>query len=263
MPDDDRAQIQRFVDEALLAGQDKSVRDLLRGVMTRAKNEAVPVDAAVLLEYWWDLARTGLVAIPAEDVHSTYGEDIPQLHLTERGRRVLQLGEQSPHNPSRYLSAVRARVRQPDDISLTYLQEAVEAWRCGLHRSSAVMLGCACERLVLLLAESIVVADSSGSTGKLRKRLDKRVYISELFDGIRNELIQLRQDKGLPGELGDALDRKLSAVFDHARGLRNQSGHPTGEEVSAEDAEGGLLLFPGFYELVDRLINVFEKRTGG
>lgn len=255
MPDDDRTQVQRFVDEALLAGQAKSVRDLLPAVMRRAEKEGIPTDSSALLEYWWNLARVGLVAIPGEDLSNVaYGEPIPQLHLTDRGRRLLELGEQSPHNPSRYLSAVRARVTQPDDITLTYLQEAVEAWRCGLHRSSTVMLGCACERLVLLLAESIVVADPSDSTGKLRKKLDKRVYISELFDGIRNELIQLRQDKKLPRELADALDRKLSAVFDHARGLRNQSGHPTGEAVSAEDAEAGLLLFPGFYKLVDKLI---------
>ncbi len=53
--------------------------------------------------------------------------------------------------------------------------------------------------------------------------------------------------------MGDALDRKLSAVFDHARGLRNKSGHPTGVDVSADDAEAGLLMFPGFYALVDEL----------
>jgi hypothetical protein len=59
-------------------------------------------------------------------------------------------------------------------------------------------------------------------------------------------------------ELADALDRKLAAIFDHARGLRNQSGHPSGDDVTAEDAEAGLLLFPGFCDLVDKLITVVK-----
>lgn len=252
MPTDNHAKLRRFVDEALLKGYVETVRQLLEYAKNRAKEEGVAVDSSVLLEYWWGLARIGLVAIPGEDLSNQVGGPfIPKLHLTDRGRRLLELGEQSPHNPSRYLNAVRDRVTQFDDVAITYLQEAVEAWRCALHRSSAVMLGCACERIVILLAES--VAESS-SSGKLRKKLEKRVYISELFDDIRKELLQLRSDKKLPRELADALDRKLSAVFDHARGLRNQSGHPTGEEVFAEDAEAGLLLFPGFYELVDKLI---------
>ena len=253
MPDDNRAQVQRFFDEALLAGQAHSVYGLLQGVMTRAKKEGFPADSAALLEYWWDLARVGLVAIPGENPPSvTHGERIPRLLLTDRGRRLLELGEQSPHNPSRYLSALRARVTTPDDITLTYLQEAVEACRCGLHRSSAVMLGCACERLVIMLAS--VIVESSLSDSSLSKRLKGQVFVSQLFDEVRKHLMTLRGQKKLSRDLGNALDRKLSAIFDHARGLRNQSGHPTGMEVSAQDAEAGLLLFPGFYELVNKLI---------
>ena len=41
--------------------------------------------------------------------------------------------------------------------------------------------------------------------------------------------------------------------------VRNQSGHPTGEDVSAEDAEAIPLLFPGFYEVVDKLIAELSK----
>ncbi|MDY7011108.1 MAG: hypothetical protein SVV80_10210, partial [Planctomycetota bacterium] len=57
----------------------------------------------------------------------------------------------------------------------------------------------------------------------------------------------------LPGAMGDAIDRKLSAIFDHARALRNKSGHPTEADVSGDDAQAGLLLFPGFYAFIDDL----------
>lgn len=125
------------------------------------------------------------------------------------------------------------------------------------------MLGCACERLVLILAETVAGENINPWSQRIAAKLSKRVFISDLFDGVKDALMQLRSEKKLPRELGDALDRKLSAIFDHARGLRNQAGHPTGEVVSAEDAEAGLLLFPGFYELVDELVSHVGVQEAG
>lgn len=44
----------------------------------------------------------------------------------------------------------------------------------------------------------------------------------------------------------DEFSRGVTAIFDHTRMLRNASGHPTGAEVSREEAHAGLLLFPTF-----------------
>jgi len=246
--------LHRIVDEALLAGGGDCVHNFFLGVYSQANTEGVPFDAAVLLEYWSDLVRTGIVAVPGDQISATPFV-IRRLLLTTRGRHLLENRDASPHNPSKYLAAARRRVSNPDDIALSYLGEAVEAWRCGLYRSSAVMLGCACERLVLLLAEAISGNRALPGFEKLAKSLSGRVFISALFEEIRVTLTRLKSDRKLPTELGDAIDRKLSAVFDHARGLRNDSGHPTGEAISADDAEAGLLLFPGFYSLVDHLIS--------
>jgi hypothetical protein len=67
----------------------------------------------------------------------------------------------------------------------------------------------------------------------------------------------------LPGKLSDALDRKLTPIFERARGLRNRAGHPTAEEVTSEEAEANLLLFPGFYCLVADLIAYCQSRQAG
>lgn len=250
----DNEKLFQLIDEALLRSQDDCVHNLFNSVGSSAKSAGIEFNGEAVLEYFWHLARIGAVAVPGDALHAKTFR-IPSLLLTERGRRLLEKRELSPHNPSKYLSAVQRRVSQVDDVALSYLTEAVEAWRSGLNRSSAVMLGCACEKLVLILAKAIAGADFNPWSGRIAAKLKKRVFISDLFGNVREALMDLRGQKKLPGELGDALDRKVSAIFDHARGLRNQTGHPTGEVVSAEDAEAGLLLFPGFYELVDKLIS--------
>jgi hypothetical protein len=251
-------QLRRLVDETLLAGQADCVRSLFTGVVSSAKSAGIEFDGAVVLEYFWDLARIGAVAVPTE-LLDYLPFKMPRILLTARGRALLEKGEQSPHNPSKYMAAVRSRVAKPDEVALSYLAEAVEAWGCRLNRSSAVMVGCACERLVLLLAEAIAADKALPGAGKIGKAIEGRVFVSSLFEEIRSTLTCLKSNGKLPKELGDALDRKLSAIFDHARGLRNQSGHPTGEQVSAEDAEAGLLLFPGFCELVDKIVGALSK----
>ncbi len=116
---------------------------------------------------------------------------------------------------------------------------------------NAACRGCACERLVLVLADAIVSAGHSPWSGKLKKKMDgPPSSISRLFDDVRDCPVHLWDDKKLLGPLRGALDRKLSAIPDHARGLRNDSGHPTGTEVADDDAEAGLLMFAGFHAFV-------------
>lgn len=251
-------QLRRIVDEALLARDGDCVHNLFNAVARRAGGAGIEFDGAVVLEYFWHLARIGVVAVPGGALQILPFK-MPHILLTSRGRELLENGAQSPHNPSKYMAAVCGRVAKLDEVALSYLAEAVEAWRSGLNRSSAVMLGCACERLILLLAEAIAANEKLPGAGKIGKAINGRVFVSPLFEEIRSTLASLKSDKKLPKELGDALDRKLSAIFDHARSLRNQSGHPTGEDVSAEDAEAGLLLFPGFCELVDKIVGELSK----
>jgi len=247
----------RAMDELLVRPSDgrHGVRSFFEKVVQECKDQNMLFLPKVAFGYWWHLVRIGAV-VPIPSTESIWGDRFDAFALTDRGRLLLERGEKSPHDPARYINAVRQRVQDPDDIALGYLDEAVGAWSAGLCRASAVMLGCACERLVLILAERIANADISPWSDRIQKALDGApVGASRLFDLIRDCLIQLRgdNDKQLPGALADALDRKLTPIFEHARGLRNKSGHPTGIDVSADEAEAGLLLFPGFYEFVDGL----------
>ncbi len=96
------------------------------------------------------------------------------------------------------------------------------------------MLGCACEKLILLLAHAVRDANLVPYSEKVKVMLarSKPVGISELFDKVREALIEAAS---LPSNLHDAIDRKLSPIFEYARVLRSAHGHPTGESVTREE----------------------------
>lgn len=102
-----------------------------------------------------------------------------------------------------------------------------------------------------ILAVEVTRAGISPWAVKVEKELKgNSSSVSRLFDVVQDCLSHLASDKKLPGKLADTLDRKVSAILDHARGFRNKSGHPTGANVPANDVEADLLLFPGFYSFL-------------
>ena len=245
--------LKRLIDTALVAEQYPTLNDLIQSIERQGLQQGV-WDGVVALEYVARLARVGVIATLGENSSSTA---MPHFIVTERGRAMLERRQESPHNESRYLHAVRARVGQPDAVVMAYLAEAVETWTSGLYRSSAVMLGCACEKLILLLAEAIAIGKVAPYGVNLSRTLSavRPTHISTIFGDVRGALSEMALKKKLPDHLADGIDRRLSSIFDHARVLRNDAGHPTGKDMTAEEAEAGLLLFPGFYEYADQIIS--------
>lgn len=253
---DGSAELEQIVDEILLRRDPpSSLYDLAHSAARIAKTELSSYDMELLVEIVWGLARSGVVALAVgRPVSVGVGPKIPSLVITQRGRELLRHKGNSPHHKSRYMAAVKSRVSAPDDVVLSYLDESVEAWRACVYRASAVMLGCACEKLILLLAEAIASSNWQPYADKLRKKLSsRRLSISDLFNVILAALRAEDGKKALPGSISDAFERRLSSIFDYTRILRNRSGHPTGAEVTVEEADTSLRLFSGFYALVDEI----------
>ena len=248
--------LRQIVEEVLCGGSQglASFHNFINGVKARADGEDLAFDPNVVVEHWWQLARTGVIALSGDNAGLVRTINYPAILITARGKALLQRGENSPHNPQRYLNALKRRVANADPDILAYLDEAVGAWAAGLYRSSAVMLGCACEKLILIMAISLA---NKGADALAKKLADSRTSISVIYEEVRQNLLAKKQT--LPPEVADKLDRKLSPIFDHARILRNASGHPTGASVTTEDAEAGLLLFPGFYAMCDQIIRAINE----
>jgi hypothetical protein len=70
--------------------------------------------------------------------------------------------------------------------------------------------------------------------------------------------VHLTDEGKLSGALADGWERRLTPAFEQTRVLRNSAGHPTGAAVSNDDAHSGLLLFPGLYDFVDKVIQEID-----
>jgi len=245
--------LKRLIDTALLAEGSPSLNHLIQSIEEKGLQQGV-WDGIVALEYVTRLVRVGVIATLGDHTGSA---TMPNFIVTEKGRAILERRQESPHNESRYLQAVNARVAQPNAVVMAYLAEGVEAWASGLYRSASMMVGCACEKLILLLAEAIAIGKVAPYSTNLSRTLSavRPTHISTIFGDVRGALSEMALKKRLPDHLADGIDRRLSSIFDHARVLRNDAGQPTGKDMTTEEAEAGLLLFPGFYEYVDQIIS--------
>jgi hypothetical protein len=241
---------------------------LTQRVLYLATSRKITTDGSfwpVVTEHLWTMARIGALALLPTDPSPIGGDiphevrQLPSFVITEMGRRLLSEPDFSPQDWAKYKAATLLRVSAPDDVVLAYLHEAVMARQGGLYRASVVMLGCACERLIILLAEAVRAAALGTYSAELARLLSspRPVGIKAIFEQVRDAMLD--RSTPLTPKLRDAIDWKLSPIFEYARALRNSHGHPTGAPVTAEDADTGLRLFPGVYALVDEVINVLPR----
>ena len=198
----------------------------------------------VLDQYWSDLHRSGVIDAAGES-----------FWLTDWGREVLAGAVPSPHDRQGYMAAIRSAGADP--IALAYAEEAVAAWHAHLDRAAVVMTGVACERLVILLAEAIAGRAFPPYDERLAGLLRQWTPIATVYERAREALVAARNV--LAPEVRDGLDRRLSAVFEHVRTLRNEQGHPTGAGIEHSVAHAALILFPTFCRDIVAVIAEIER----
>ena len=254
----------RIMDDMLLntSFNPQTPTQFFQHLAQRVSTERVEWDEDSIINHWSWLQQVGAIVLTGVSGTVQYcptgTKPVAGVYVTSRGRALLEKGDISPHNPARFYTKIRDKVASTDEAVMTYLDEGVGAWAAGLNRAAVVMVGCACEKLILLLAQSLSETGISPWSDDLAKYLEKDnkspVSISSVFKKVRDALLSLACEKKLPPRLADALDRKLTPIFEHTRALRNIAGHPTADEILSDDAEATLLLFPGFYFFTDELM---------
>jgi hypothetical protein len=201
----------------------------------------------------WDLIIEGVLR-PGDLGDS---RNLPQFHVTLRGRELLKHGSMSPHDPDGYLKRLDSSVPTLDPIIRIYLVESLDTFRYGSLLSSTITLGCASEKAILNLTEAYADALPQHDGEPLKKKF-KRQTIKERYDEFNKSANDKdRLKSAVPKELKDALETPVKSIFEMYRLHRNAAGHPTGNLLSREEAHAHLIIFPHYikrlYSLIDWL----------
>src|ERR1022692_3563612 len=188
-------------------------------------------------EVVWDLIVEGVFA-PGSGLHSP---NLPDLRLTEYGRKCVEAGAVTPHDPDGYLNRLKKECNSLDDVTLLYLGEALQTFRTGNHLATAVMLGVAAEqtlaRLVFAVANSLDTPHKQERFRQATESKKAKKQHDELMARLRPVAAQL------PSNISANLEQHVGGIFDLIRQTRNESGHPTGRKLERHETNALLLLF--------------------
>ena len=177
----------------------------------RSQNEKV------LKRAWGDLLRNGEISlgIGISNMSPSFFE------VTDKGNETFEYLNKDPGSPKGYLEHLSKKAKI-DHVAKSYLCEALKTYNADCFKASAVMLGCASERLILNLRD-ILVKKIESAKGQASKKLVHR-QISKVMDRIENELNQKK--KQFPKDLSERYERYWSFLAHVIRITRNEAGHP-------------------------------------
>lgn len=192
-------------------------------------------DSELFLEVFWGLFREGIITLGLNDSN----REFPFFRVSKVGRAIAEGGQPYFfHDVSSYTQVIRGTVPSIHDVTLLYLQEAMQAFQSGCLLSATVMLGVAAEHSFLLMLES---AESVEPWKTRFQNVSTQRSILPKINKFKNILDQHLDD--LPSEVKEDLDTHFAGILAVVRNFRNESGHPTGKLMDREQVYVLLHLF--------------------
>lgn len=238
-------------------GQGLSIFNVVQFVLTSAVKKGYIQEAPPLkpetpltrnvLAVIWELVIEG-VFTPGSGLQSP---NLPQLRVTDYGRKCFEAGELTAHDPDDYLRRLKIVCPSIDDITLLYVGEALGTFRTGNNLATAAMIGVGAENMLLNLVASVQAAlNSEQRQSKFARKTNGRNAKAQ-HDEV---LVRLRSPSTpLPVELASVLTQHIDGIYDLIRRTRNEAGHPTGKRLERFETHALLLLFPTYCKTVHEL----------
>jgi hypothetical protein len=208
-------------------------------------------DADLLREVFWDLFRQNIITLGADNSDPMF----PWFSVSHVGKRIL--GNQNPyffHDLDTYTKLIRSNVPTINDITLMYLQEAMQSFRSGCMLAATVMLGVASEHSFLLLVEA---AGQSPTYGTHFGAVPKERTILQKFRKFR-AAFEKNVLAALPSEIKENLDIEFDGILSVIRTFRNDSGHPSGKILEREQTYVLLQMFVPYCKKLYQLMDFFR-----
>jgi hypothetical protein len=208
-------------------------------------------DRELVREIFWDLFRQGVITLGSDNANQNY----PHFKVSQFGKRILD-NENTYffHDLTTYTTLIKSNVPHINDITLLYLQEAMQSFKSGCMLAATVMLGVASEHSFLLLLEAAEANSKYGvrfaSAAKERSLLQKfRKFKAALDQHVLADL---------PGEIKEDLDIDFAGILSVIRTFRNDSGHPSGKILEREQTYVLLQMFVPYCKKIYELIDFFK-----
>lgn len=206
-------------------------------------------------EAMWDCLLKRIIVFGSDSLNPEW----PFYRLTDHGAHVLKSVAPQPYDPDGFMSYFDATCSGIDPAVRSYVAEAVHAFNSDCTRAAAVMLGCASEKLLLLLCESFEAAIGDATKkAKFSKDLAARWAISHKYTTLRDRLELMVTAKKIPHEHAETVAGELPAGFELLRRCRNAAGHPdVPGDVSNDTVFLNLRTFTEYARRVQSMITHF------
>ena len=231
-----------------------AVKDKLKTIEGFENIEGMPEIQQLVLDEWYELFRVGYLNW-GNDLHST---DAPYFHVTQTGENVFRALNRDPGNPAGYLRHLNS-MASLDPIAMSYLVEGLDCYAGGHFKAAAVMLGGACERIVLELRDH-----TANKLTKLSVSIHqdlgfgsiKPIPIKKIFERLNVEFVNptRKLDARENYQLKMEFDARWTSFAEQIRSARNDAGHPKSiDPITQESVHASFLLFPLFAKLAQEL----------
>ncbi|MGB8957948.1 MAG: hypothetical protein WCC00_02930 [Candidatus Aminicenantales bacterium] len=166
--------------------------------------------------------------------------------LTEYGQAWIQREDDPiPEDRIGYISYLRGAITKIDAVIIQYISEALNTYKADCYFASAVMLGAAAEKLLYLLADSII---NSIQDAKTKADLSKSMKFRDL-SALRAKVIKilsldnLKQSR-IPYEVHEDSSEAFFSILNAIRVQRNDAVHPIANKISQSELRLHLYSFP-------------------
>jgi hypothetical protein len=208
-------------------------------------------DQELFLEIFWDLFRQGIITLGFDRSN----KEFPFFRVSALGKRILAHQQAYFfHDVTSYNKVIIENIPDIDEVTLLYLNEAMQAFLSGCVLSSSVMLGVAAEHSFELLIEDIEQNEAHKGTYntvfKQKNILPKLNEFKKILDLHKGEL---------SSEIKEDLDTNFSGIAAIIRNFRNDSGHPSGKIISREQCYILLQLFIPYCKKIYQLRKYYSE----
>ncbi|MFC1900069.1 hypothetical protein ACFLYN_00590 [Chloroflexota bacterium] len=216
-----------------------------------------PKDKLTISEVIWDLIQERVLT-PGISADNSY----PHFRLTEFGKEVISHSAPHYYDPDGYMESLKSIVPNLDSIIEQYILESINCYRRQLFFASAVMIGAAAEKSILLMLEAISGYISDEKMKSKVSLLLERPNLPEIFEAINECINPMIKTKTIPYSVHKGCEEHLLSLFEMIRVQRNDAIHPITGEVSREKVFLSLQTAPVALESVNNFINWFTDNSG-